>query len=211
MPDLWTIVTSAAVATLISTGVAYITSARQRSHETTMEKLADARALRDRKIERLWRGLTVVCEVALDLLDATNRLWLHQARVIDEADRVQYEADAKLAQVGAALVLDSDSEGLVRQVVECSDDYRKYVVAMRMLIDTRERRGDTSSSEPIVKAAWLKARTDAYTVLTAARRTLAEIEKPIGAAADIRGVPTTEYITSDDAEAVEKARAGLTE
>jgi hypothetical protein len=72
MADLSTIITSAAVATVITGGVAYLSSSRQRSHETEMQKLADARTLRDRKIERTWKGLNVVSEVALDLLDATN-------------------------------------------------------------------------------------------------------------------------------------------
>ena len=54
MADLSTIITSAAVATVITGGVAYLSSSRQRSHETEMQKLADARTLRDRKIERTW-------------------------------------------------------------------------------------------------------------------------------------------------------------
>jgi hypothetical protein len=206
MADLSTIITSAAVATVITGGVAYLSSSRQRSHETEMQKLADARTLRDRKIERTWKGLNVVSEVALDLLDATNRLWLHQDKVVDEVDHVQDEADKKLAPVRAALVLDGDTELLLRQVVECSNDYRKFAVAFRLFIETRERHGDLESSRPLVMEAWQRARTDAYNVLNGARRTLAEIEKPIGGVADIRVVPSTEYITTADADAAEKAR-----
>jgi hypothetical protein len=65
MPDFTTIITSAAVATVISGGVTLLASWRQRSHDAKMEKLADARTLRDRKIERVWKGLNVVCEVAV--------------------------------------------------------------------------------------------------------------------------------------------------
>ena len=185
MADLSTIITSAAVATVITGAVAYLSSSRQRSHETEMQKLADARTLRDRKIERTWKGLNVVSEVALDLLDATNRLWLHQDKVVDEVDHVQDEADKKLAPVRAALVLDGDTELLLRQVVECSNDYRKFAVAFRLFIETRERHGDLESSRPLVMEAWQRARMNAYNVLNGARRTLAEIEKPIGGVATI--------------------------
>jgi hypothetical protein len=94
--DLTTIITLAAVATVISGGVALLASWRQRSHEARMEKLADARTLRDRKLERVWQGLVVVCEVALDPFDANTRLWMYQEKVLDEVDRVQMEADRKL-------------------------------------------------------------------------------------------------------------------
>jgi hypothetical protein len=211
MPDFTTIITSAAVATVISGGVTLLANWRQRSHEARMQKLADARVLRDRKIERVWKGLNVVCEVALDLHDANSRLWLHQGAALDEVDRVQSEAERKLAPGRASLVLDADTESLLRQVVECSIDYRKFAVAMRLLIETRERHGDTESSAPLVKAAWQKTRTDAYSVLNGARRILAEIEKPIGGVADIRAGTTVGYFTSPDADAVEKARAGFSE
>jgi hypothetical protein len=209
MPDFTTIITSAAVATVISGGVTLLANWRQRSHEARMQKLADARALRDRKIERVWTGLNVVCEVALDLHDASSRLWLHQGKALDEVDRIQIETDRKLAPVRASLVLDADTESLLRQVVDCSNDYRKFAVALRLFIETRERHGDIESSRPVVMEAWQKVRTEAYSVLNGARRTLAEIEKPIGGVADIRAVPTVGYFTSPDADTVEKARASF--
>jgi hypothetical protein len=211
MPDLATIITSAAVATVISGGVTLLASWRQRSHETKMEKLADARALRDRKIERVWKGLNVVCEVALDLLEASNRIFASPANTLAEADRVQSEADKKLDPIRADLVLDGDTESLLRQVVRCSNDYRKLSDALREEQDRVEQHRDTRGMGERTSDAWQIVQKDAFEVLNEARKTLAEIEKPIGSEADIRVMPTDEYLTAAAAKALKKAREVLAE
>jgi len=208
MPDLTTIITSAAVATVITGGVALLGSWRQRNHEREMEKLRDARALRDRKLERNRRGLLVVVEVAFDLLQASNRLFLWPSDSVGEVREVMSKADKKLEPVRAALILDGDTESLLRGVVECSNGYRMLGQATEDLVAPMQH-------EHIVKAetrkdqltAWQATRDSAYKVMNEARRTLAEIERPIGDIADIREVPENEYLTTADAEAVEKARA----
>jgi hypothetical protein len=200
MPDLTTIVTSAAVAAVISSSVGFFAASRQRTHEANMQKLADARVLRDRQAERLWRGLMAVAQMGIDLLDSIRDLMADPRRTLPTVSKTLSDADDKLDPVRAELVLDADAEALLRKAVECAVKFRSLAVALQYQMDTADQHGEVTQLMTEVETRHAEVRAATYDLLTEARALLTELGQPIGAEKDVRSTKQVTYVSVREAE-----------
>jgi len=101
-----------------------------RKHETRLHELADLRALRDLKVERLRTNLLAVIDAALKFGDREFDLRMRPRRFADPAPAVD-QARKRLNDLRPVLILDTESERLLRAVADLVREYDTYVITLR--------------------------------------------------------------------------------
>src|SRR5690242_7811624 len=102
---------------------------QDRQHELRMGQLADARSVRDRRSQRLHDNLASMVEMALRLGERTNRLRLWPDQ-FDKPDPWLDAAVDKIFDLRALIVLDAETEPLMRAVDDASLAYRQFLLAI---------------------------------------------------------------------------------
>jgi hypothetical protein len=100
-----------------------------RRHESRLQELADQRELRDLKVERLRTNLVTLTDAALKLGDREFELRMDPLRFTDP-DPAFEQARKRLSEVRSVLVLDAESERLLRSLVDLMREYDAYLLAL---------------------------------------------------------------------------------
>jgi len=101
-----------------------------RKHESRLHELADLRALRDLKVERLRAHLLAVTDAALKFGDREFDLRMNPRRLADPAPDVD-QARERLNDLRPVLLLDTKSERLLRAMADLARQYDTYLIALR--------------------------------------------------------------------------------
>jgi len=170
--DLTTIITSASVgAVVLAAGTAWNSwrerlsrtklqtmqqmheanlRALDRQHEERLQEVADRRALRDVKVERLRTNLIALTDAALKLGDRELELRMSPHRFADPATIVD-QARTRLAELRPELILDTESERLLRAMADAIQQYDAYIMALghwKMLADAASASAAAGPSVP---------------------------------------------------------------
>ncbi len=162
-----------------------------REHERRLQELADRRSLRDQKVDRLRTNLVAVTDAALKLGDREYELRMAPNRLFEPAPVVD-EARKRLDELRAELVLDIESERLLRAISDVLQQHDVYVIALRHwkdLADAAEAAAEAGPGVPPVtgsREAFEEARNkgdllakSVQEVIDSARDTLAHLEQAI--------------------------------
>ena len=162
-----------------------------RQHEGRLLELGDLRALRDLKVERLRTNLVTLLDAALRLGDREIALRMNPARFTDPDPGLE-QARTRLVDLRPVLLLDTESESLLRDVGELTRDDDTYLIALRHWQDQTEMTKASIAAgmgPPPVNGSMeafgqVQERGDALAasirkVIDSARAMLAEIERPI--------------------------------
>lgn len=101
-----------------------------RKHEGRLHELADLRALRDLKVERLRTHLLAVTDAALKFGDREFDLRMNPRRFADPAPGLD-QARERLNDLRPVLLLDTKSERLLRAMADLPRQYDTYLIALR--------------------------------------------------------------------------------
>lgn len=200
MPDLATVAISAGIGAGVS-ALGVITSqllqARTqrriaedvRAHELRLRRDADARDLRNAKLERLRRGLLVVTRTAMSLLDAVQRLDADPRGQLKAVDAVLKDLSGRLEDIRSELVLDAETDHLLVELFAAIRRYQQIASTWNIQQQAYEATKGAPSApgrDSVVVLAE-KATSESkelqdeiHGVISRARTILAELEKPIG-------------------------------
>src|SRR5215471_19977373 len=101
-----------------------------RKHESRLHELADLRALRNLKVERLRTNLLAVTDAALKFGDRGFDLRMKPRRFADPAPVVD-QARERLNDLRTVLLLDTQAERLLRAIADLMREYDTYLIALR--------------------------------------------------------------------------------
>lgn len=101
-----------------------------RKHESRLHELADLRALRNLKVERLRTNLLAVTDAALKFGDREFDLRMNPRRFADPTPAVD-QARERLNDLRPVLLLDTESERLFRAIADLEREYDTYLIALR--------------------------------------------------------------------------------
>ena len=101
-----------------------------RKHESRLHELADLRAVRNLKVERLRTNLLAVTDAALKFGDREFDLRMNPRRFADPAPVVD-QARERLHDLRPVLLLDTESERLFRAMADLERVYDTYLIALR--------------------------------------------------------------------------------
>ena len=97
-----------------------------RDHELRSQQLADERARRDHREARVYTNLVALADLMLNLGARVEGLQLHPARYRDSGPGF-FDAMDLIAPLRASIVLDAETEPLLRQVKEAETQYREFL------------------------------------------------------------------------------------
>ncbi len=162
-----------------------------RKHESRLHELADLRARRDLKAERLRTHLLAVTDAALKFGDREFDLRMNPRRFADPAPGVE-QARERLNDLRPGLVLETKSERLLRAMADLARQYDTYLIALRRWQGQTETTTAATRTGPGMPAATsqqeafqqAKKRGDSLArsvqeVIESAREALGAIEQPI--------------------------------
>ena len=162
-----------------------------RKHERSLHELADLRARRDLKAERLRTHLLDVTDAALKFGDREFDLRMNPRRFADPAPGVE-QARERLNDLRPVLVLETKSERLLRAMADLARQYDTYLIALRRWQGQTETTTAATRTGPGMPAATsqqeafqqAKKRGDSLArsvqeVIESAREALGAIEQPI--------------------------------
>ncbi len=165
-----------------------------RQHERRLQEFADQRGLRDLKAERLRTNLVTLIDAAMKLGDRALQLRMEPDRFVDP-DPAFDQARTRLSDLRPALLLDTESERLLRAMAELTRQYDVYLIALRQWRDLTDlakaavEAGPGASAPPgqQILAALQQAQDQGESLansvqelIDSARETLEGIERPIG-------------------------------
>ena len=101
-----------------------------RKYESRLHELADLRALRNLKVERLRTNLLAVTDAALKFGDREFDLRMKPRHFADPAPAVD-QARERLNDLRPVLLLDTQSERLLRAIADLLREYDTYLIALR--------------------------------------------------------------------------------
>src|SRR5215472_17306217 len=101
-----------------------------RKHGSRLHELADLRALRNLKVERLRTNLLAVTDAALKFGDREFDLRMNPRRFADPAPVVD-QARERLNDLRPVLLLDTESERLLRAMADLARQYDTHLIALR--------------------------------------------------------------------------------
>ncbi len=198
--QLTTIITSAAVAAIVSVGGTLLNGAMERrsrreaqkpqqDHEVQLrqmdqylqlklQEITDRQQLRDRRLERIRGNMLAIVRMALAISDAVTELWLYPAK-LQEPFGPGIQAGAELERLRAESVVDHASEALVRKIAEALHEHDVYRSELSTLQEMRKAKtGNLVEQSAHVQNIGETLRQHALHIVEFARNSLTSMEVP---------------------------------